>query len=929
MFGRESERAQVERVLEATASGPVGLALEGTPGVGKTTIWADAVQSARKRGFLVLSSSPSEPEASLAFTALGDLLDSVPAETLDELPEPQRRALAAAMSIEEAGAAPADWQVLSRGVLNVLRSLAARSPTVVALDDEQWLDGPSGRTLAFALSRLREERVCVLLSRRVASEGPLWPELARSFSPIGSLVLQPLDLEAIQAILVAELGRKFARSVSRRIYEVSGGNPLYALAIARELDATNGTRSGSYDVRVPVTLEDAIAARLERLDAGAREPLLVTAAASNPTVSLVQAVLPDFRLSDLEEAERTGVAEVAGERVHFTHPLLASIHYSRCSARRRRELHRLLAAVLVGEEERAHHMALGAEAPDHETAAALESAARHAARRGAPEVAAELLAHCCRLTPADAIDQLQARRIALAEQHEIAGDLEAARSMLREIVEQFPAGTARARALLLLARLSTHDLVAGLARYEQAIVEAGDELHVRIPAECELSELCGVLHDPQGEAEHARAAVGLAERLGDKGLLAQALARLGRSAFLVGEGIRREQLERAIELEHYAEDVSSYNVPSTVLGSLLVASDQPEAARPLFERSLRRAVARGEEADRFLLLFFLARSECEVGKIDAAKGYARDAGEAAGWLVDEQLDAFCYDLDSWLALRLGDLVSARVGAEAAISAAERIGDRWIAAYASTTAAMIELWSGRPEAAHGRFVSARAECVSYGRPVGFLMLPMWWADIEALIAIGRHQEAEEVLEDFFERAERAANPNAIAIAHRCEGLLLAARGTIVAAVDAMDHALAEHEHRPLPLEIGRTLLEKGALERRAKRKTAAKRTLEEALAILEPLEAAMWIGRARDELSRIGLRRATVVAGLTPAQARVAELVAAGMSTREIAGTLYMSPRSVESHLTKIYREYRVRSRAQLATALAARASHDQTHPSSS
>ena len=118
---------------------------------------------------------------------------------------------------------------------------------------------------------------------------------------------------------------------------------------------------------------------------------------------------------------------------------------------------------------------------------------------------------------------------------------------------------------------------------------------------------------------------------------------------------------------------------------------------------------------------------------------------------------------------------------------------------------------------------------------------------------------------FERAVPYPNPHGVAIAKRCEGLLLAARGDLARAIEAMDAALAQHAQRPIPLEIGRTLLEKGSIERRAKRKTAAKQTLEQALAVLEPLDAAIWVARARDELGRIGLRRAVVTEGLTPAQ----------------------------------------------------------------
>jgi DNA-binding CsgD family transcriptional regulator len=157
----------------------------------------------------------------------------------------------------------------------------------------------------------------------------------------------------------------------------------------------------------------------------------------------------------------------------------------------------------------------------------------------------------------------------------------------------------------------------------------------------------------------------------------------------------------------------------------------------------------------------------------------------------------------------------------------------------------------------------------------------------------------------------------ALAARSEGLLLAARGELEAAIDAMDSAIAAHLRWRQPYERGRTLLEKGSIERRAKRKAAAKQTLEQAVAILEPLQAEVWVSRARDELSRIGLRRATATEGLTAAQTRVAELVAEGLTNPQVAQQLHMSLRTVESHLSQVYREYRVRSRSQLVAALAA------------
>ena len=251
------------------------------------------------------------------------------------MPDPQRRALAAALFVGDAADARTDPQALPRAALAVMRQLSASGPLLIAIDDEQWLDRASARALAFALCRVRDERICVMLARRPQSDGALWSELARGFGADGlrALVLEPLDLSTIHRLLAAQLNRSISRQLLRRIYAASGGNPLYALAIARELQATNATGTAEHELPIPRTLGDAVAQRLERLDPRAADPLLVVAAVSNPTLALIQSVLPDFTLSELDSAERAGVVEITAERLRFTHPLLASVHYSRAPAR--------------------------------------------------------------------------------------------------------------------------------------------------------------------------------------------------------------------------------------------------------------------------------------------------------------------------------------------------------------------------------------------------------------------------------------------------------------------------------------------------------------------------------------------------------------------------------------------------------------------
>ena len=275
-------------------------------------------------------------------------------------------------------------------------------------------------------------------------------------------------------------------------------------------------------------------------------------------------------------------------------------------------------------------------------------------------------------------------------------------------------------------------------------------------------------------------------------------------------------------------------------------------------------------------------------------------------------------LDARYALERGDLAEARAHAERGLALAKRTSRAW------QTPTLFRSWlrsswrlAGR-RLAHGRLEWIRDCLTSSGfGPAGQAKAVVWAQDVAALVASGRLEEAEEVLAELRSRAEVCDTSYVDALPSRSEGLLLAARGQLDAAIEAMDQALAAHASCHRPFEHGRTLLEKGSIERRAKRKAAAKQTLEQALAMLEPLGAQAWVSRTRDELSRIGLRRASGSNGLTPAQSRVAELVAAGLTNPEIARELHMSLRTVESHLSRVYREYGVRSRSQLVAALAA------------
>ena len=908
-------------MLDAVATGPAGLGLEGAPGIGKTTVWRDAVRSASDRGYRVLATAPAERDADLAFTGLGDLFDEVPSHVLATLPAPQRRALEVALFVEDVIAAPDDPQALPRATLRILRTLSADRPLLVAIDDEQWLDRPTARVLAFALARLRDEPVGVLIARRPQSAGALWHELARGFGGDGlpSVTLGPLELGALGQLLARELGKAPSRPRLRRIHEVSAGNPLYAVAIAGELDATGHRDAGDDDVlRLTPTLSRAIDQRISRLDTRGRDALLVVAALSTATLAQIQAILPGFVLGDLDAARSAAVVETAGERVRFTHPLLASAVYAQAEPARRRELHRLLADVVADPQARAHHLALGTEAPDREIALTLEHAATIAARAGASETAAILLEHAFRLTPATAEEARRSRTIAAAEQHFASGDLDRARSILEELLATMPPGPQRARALLTLARVRMDDFDAAAALAEQARHEAADLPRLVARAHDLLTEFCANRGDFEGARAHARAGVRAAEEADDPSLASRLLASEALTCFFAGEGVQEELLSRAVELDDAGGSVSTYFCASSALGLQRFWADEVDSARPLLEQGVLAARERGEESDLGGLLFHLAHLEYEAGSDGLAQRHAAEAIEISRLLADDQLASYTLWLQAYAAARHGDFAEARAGALEAISVAGRIGDHFIVSFSTALLAESDLHAGRPEAAHQALTAVREDLLGNGKGfAGSLTLSLWTTDIDALLLLDRSDEARRVLDTLLRRGDTVANPNALAVAHRSGGLIAAAQGNLADAITRLEAALSEHQRRPLPLEIGRTLLELGTVQRRAKRKSAAKASLEQAIVILTPLGAKVWLDRSRDELARVGLRRSSHGPGLTPAQQRVAQLAARGMTNREIAAALFMSQRTVETHLTKVYSELNLKTRTQLAAALAA------------
>lgn len=387
----EGARA-VAAFLGTAAAQPSGLVAEGEPGIGKTTLCLSTVEVAEQRGFQVLSARPAEAESVLAYASLADLLSGVDSSVWKNLPTPQRLAIDRVLLRAEAEDLTTDQRAVGAGFLSVIELLAEKSPVLVAIDDLQWLDQSSRNVVAFAARRL-SARVGVFGTVRTDPDergaAASWLQLPQP-DRVQRMHIRPLSLGGLNAVITQRLGRSLSRPAIVRIQEVSGGNPFYALELARAMDGD--VRSA--DMPMPMTLSELVRTRIGSLDESARDALLAMTCHAAPTVELVSAatgMAAQDVVAQLEDVEGKGIVVVDGHRLRFAHPLLARGFYTDVTPARRRSMHRRLAEIVDEPEVRARHLAMAATHGDELTLMSLDEAADMARSRGAPAAAAELL----------------------------------------------------------------------------------------------------------------------------------------------------------------------------------------------------------------------------------------------------------------------------------------------------------------------------------------------------------------------------------------------------------------------------------------------------------------------------------------------------------------------------------------------------------
>jgi DNA-binding CsgD family transcriptional regulator len=892
LLGRGRELEKVGGLLDGARAGSSGvLAVVGEAGIGKSSLLRWAAE--RADGMQVLRASGVQSEAHIPFAGLFELLRPA-LGVVEQLPEPQAAALESALALRPGQAH--DRFAVGAATLGLLAACAESAPVLVLVDDAHWLDGSSADALRFALRRLVADAIAVLLGVRDGE-----PSLLDG-ADLDTLRLEGLDLEATATLLPAGTSRETVE----RLHRNTGGNPLALLELA-EREPTDAA------LAAPLRVTEAYVDRVRGLPRRTRAALVLTAASDGGDAAVVAraAARLQLDLSDLEPAEELGLVELRGGLIELRHPLMRSAIYGGATPEERRGAHRALADSLPDSEadRRAWHLALAAVGVDESASSALEQAGARARGRSAYDVASHAFERAATLTG-------EARRrafltFAAAEQAWLAGLGDRALALLANIsgadaallieIEHLRGEIAlrrgpvdEARVLLRTAAESAQSPVL-FAEAAEAAFFAGDTEEMRACGEraAELAATVGgnrnaffgqmsagmgrVLSGEETGADLIRSAVSVLERSDelerDPRLLGwAAMAPLWLREAGVGEAI----VERALGAAraHAAAGVLPHLLWHVALGE--AAADDFVAARATFDETIRIARETGQSVMLCAALARLSLSAARWGRPAPAGAHAAESLALA-----RELGAHLFEI--WALGSLGEL---------------------------------ELIRGDAGAASARYEELQRVLEQHG--ISDADLSPAPERVELCLRTGRPEPAPAIASAFAATAEAKGQPWALARAARALALVASDESF----ADEFQRALELHRRTPDAFETARTQLAFGARLRRAGRRIAAREQVRAAHTTFEQLGAAPWAELARTELAATGetarRREAATLDELTPQELKVALLLADGKTTREAAAALFLSPKTIEYHLRNAYRKLNVRSREELAAAVAER-----------
>jgi DNA-binding CsgD family transcriptional regulator len=906
IIGRDAGRARLRGLVDPAPAGQV-LVVTGEAGMGKTVLLADTAERAQAAGMRVLRVTGRESESRLAFAGLHQLLRPVLSSAAG-LPGRQARALLGALGLSADPGAP-DPLLTGAAVLTLLSDLSEQSPVVVVADDAHWLDRSSLDVLAFAGRRLDAERVVLLVGAR--GQVPP-PGFDRGFP---ELHLEPLSA-ADAGRLLDEQPRPPRGRARAQVLAQAAGNPMALIELAKVIadDPAASRRWAAEPLPPGDRLTAVLASRFAALPEPARAALLLAAVADRPDLNAVAShgAGPDARA--LAPAEQLGLVKLDRTGLHFSHPLVRSAIYHSAPFAQRAAAHRELASALDDQpDRRAWHLAAAALQPDEQVAALLEATAAQAQHRGGAAAAAVALERAAELSPdpedqarrlvaaasaavptgeGDWVQDLAARALAvtadpglrLAARHDAAwvlawsGRRSAALSVLLSVAEE----ASRDRPALAWDALGSAATVAyqsGTPASRQAVSRALDLLERQGPP------------PPGLDVNVLRLWIRVsADPIGSRDQLLPDLRQIA------GSPVEEPSLWR--------------------LASAAWLLDEPDLAVRLLEEAMRRLRAPGVRGTSGGTLTVLGWAYIDTGRWDEALDVA---AEAAGLAEANQMELIAASADvitaTVLALR-GDAGAARQHAARALGTVDPAEAGLVAARARRALGVAALADGSYLQA---FTQLRGLFGEDGAPLHNYASYLGIADLAAAaVRADRRMEGSDVVEQVLSRLQGRASA-------RLEQLIARARGLLASPDGAEAHfgkALADPAGDQWPFERAQLRLDYAEWLRRRRRINDAKPVLTHALGTFRRLGARSWEQRAQAELRASGVAVAgaagepDALQELTPQQRQIVRLASQGLTDREIGDRLFLSPRTVASHLYRSYPKLGVASRHQLRDVIA-------------
>jgi DNA-binding CsgD family transcriptional regulator len=910
LVGRDAERARIGALLEAAHESRSGaLVIRGEPGIGKTALLEDARQEAV--GMEVLSARGVESESELPFAALDQLLRPALGH-VDGLPPPQATALRRALGLEEG---PTEERFLvAAACLSLLSELSEAKPVLCLVDDAHWLDAASAEALLFVSRRLGAEGIAMLFAAR---EGDV-REFAADHVP--SLTLTGLDREASTTLLEQVAGRT-APSVQERLFMQTRGNALGLVELSAALNAGQLAGDKSFPETFPLTrrIESIFLERVRRMPTDTQQALVVAAADESEDLNLVTRATLRLGLGEhaLALAEQEGLVGVHGLRLEFRHPLIRSAVYAAATFIERTEAHRVLAEVLDDDDMRADRWAwhLAASVLEHDAAAvrALEQAGERAEERAAPAAAAKAFARAAELSDTAADKGRYLTRAARAASTAGADDLAVSLATEADRLIDDPVLRAEIARAFGAADVRRGRPSNSLPRLLAAVDDVAP-LDIRKAVELLVwATAAGHTGGQFAAADIASAADRVLALGGNDELmpLVQALRATART--MEGKTIAGGELDAAFHWA-LASDAAEHVFPVAV--AIAVTGDDRHFA-PLLDRSVTLARVRGEFGILAEALVLGATRHVMQQRLEPALREATESLEFARDLGAANVRATGLSILALVAAFRGERHAAAQYADEVLELATTNDLAPRAAVARYALAVLDLGYARWTDALARL---RVVCAA---DQGDALLAKWSLPdlVEAAVRAGDRDEAREAFEAYASWARSGPPWTATRVA-ACRALL--AEGEQASA--HYEEALAQGPGLR-PFDYARVQLLYGEQLRRLRRRTDSRVQLRAAHSAFEAFRAEPWAERARSELRASGesarRRDPSTIDQLTPQELQIARFVADGMTNKEVAAQLYLSPRTIDYHLRQVFSKLGITSRTQLARlALSDESSHE-------